>query len=110
MVSEDCAPPSEARILAENNDLSENSSFPSDDLDDNWGHGSYHAPAAVVEGREDVSDTIDAITNSDMLIYALDECNIAGFQEEENEMNMITVEVYNAAAAMPGPLPPSIHE
>ena len=45
MLSEDCAPPSEAHILAENNDLSESYSFPSDDLDDNWGHSSYHAPA-----------------------------------------------------------------
>ena len=52
-VSEDFALPSEACLLAENTGLEETYSFLNKacvDLDESWGHGSYHAPAALVEG------------------------------------------------------------
>ena len=39
-VSEDCAPPSEACILAESNSVLKEACG---DLDESWGHGSYHA-------------------------------------------------------------------
>eukprot|EP00092_Neocalanus_flemingeri_P060313 GFUD01072272.1.p1 GENE.GFUD01072272.1~~GFUD01072272.1.p1 ORF type:complete len:152 (+),score=46.64 GFUD01072272.1:129-584(+) len=46
--------PSDYFLIAENNNESEMFTFPKEasdeDLDDCWGYGSFHAPAAMVEG------------------------------------------------------------
>jgi len=106
-VSEYSAPPSEAQIIPENS-TSDSYKYPKEESEyfsENWGQNSYHAPAALVEGRQDVFD-FDAINNSDLLKYAVSECEIAGFQEVEDNSNMISLEVDSATATMLGPLRP----
>jgi len=103
-VSAEPVAPTEAFILAENNNNeSEMFSFPqevSEDIDDCWGHGSF--PAALVEGIEEVADedevnnnivnktlidenaaVVDAVYNLDLVQYALGQSGLDGFLKEE---------------------------
>jgi len=98
MVSQDSAPPSEAQLIAESPDNTFD--FPKDaseEFDDNWGQGSYHAPAALVEGRQDTLELEERVSSSDIVKYALGQCDIAGFDQMEDDI--ITLEVDNDTAA-----------
>ena len=80
-VSEDSVLPSEAQIIADCRQ--ERYNFPEDTFEevyDNWGHTSYHAPAAFVEGIEDLQDHFDIIK------YALGENDIYLMTEEDKSM------------------------
>ena len=48
---------------------------------------------------------INTIDNSDMLRYALGECDITGFEQEGYDLDMLTVKEDNAAPVMLGPIP-----
>jgi len=94
-VCQDSVPPSEAQLIAEspNNTFD----FSEDAFDDNWGQGSYHAPAALVEGRQDARELEERVSSSDIVKYALGQCDIAGFDQIEDDI--ITLEVDNDTAA-----------
>eukprot|EP00092_Neocalanus_flemingeri_P035971 GFUD01039165.1.p1 GENE.GFUD01039165.1~~GFUD01039165.1.p1 ORF type:complete len:350 (+),score=120.73 GFUD01039165.1:119-1168(+) len=107
------AAPSDSFLIAENNNESEIFTFPkeaSEDLYDCWGFGSFHAPAAMVEGinidenaerNNNVTDNkaskkdtaeIDLIYNMDIVQFALGESGLDGFLSEEssNDSQMVT--------------------
>eukprot|EP00092_Neocalanus_flemingeri_P025296 GFUD01027428.1.p1 GENE.GFUD01027428.1~~GFUD01027428.1.p1 ORF type:complete len:359 (+),score=124.76 GFUD01027428.1:158-1234(+) len=94
------AVPMDSFLIAENNNESEMFTFPkeaSEDLDDCWGYGSFHAPAAMVEGinidenaerNNNIADNkaikkdtveIDLIYNMDIVQFALGESGLDGF-------------------------------
>lgn len=107
MVNEDSTPPSEAQVIAEHNNKEDTFLFPkeaSEDIDESWGYDSYHAPAALVEGRHDGVDLDQAVaSNTDILKDAMGQCEIVSFHHEK-EPGMITLEVDSSdAAAMLGP-------
>eukprot|EP00092_Neocalanus_flemingeri_P068132 GFUD01083211.1.p1 GENE.GFUD01083211.1~~GFUD01083211.1.p1 ORF type:complete len:355 (-),score=116.06 GFUD01083211.1:166-1230(-) len=106
------AAPSDYFLIAENNNESEMFTFPkeaSEDLDDCWGYGSFHAPAAMVEGinidenaerNNNVTDNkaskkdtaeIDLIYNMDIVQFALGESGLDGFLSEvaSNDSHMV---------------------
>jgi len=98
MVSQDSAPPSEAQIIAESPDNDfVFSKEASEEFYDSWGQGSYHAPAALVEGRQDALELEERVSSSDIVKYALGQCDIAGFDQIEDDI--ITLEVDNDTAA-----------
>merc|ERR1719153_1707441 len=94
-VCQDSVPPSEAQIIAESPDNTFD--FSKDAFDDNWGQGSYHAPPALVEGRQDALELEERVSSSDIVKYALGQCDIAGFDQLEDDI--ITLEVDNDTAA-----------
>jgi len=98
MVNQDSAPPSEAQIIAESPDCTfVFSKDASEEFDDNWGQGSYHAPAALVEGRQDALELEERVSSPDIVKYALGQCDIAGFDQMEDDI--ITLEVDTDTAA-----------
>jgi len=80
-VSEGSILPSEAQVIADCRQ--ERYNFPEDifeEVYDNWGHTSYHAPAAFVEGIEELHNQFDIVK------YALGENDIYLMPEEDKSM------------------------
>lgn len=123
-VSGDSAAPSEACVVAENNNEPEVYSFPKEideNVDDCWGHGTFHAPAALVEGislNEDKKNIhigvnnnvidendaeVSAIYNLDIVKFALGESGLDGFlgQDTIHDTSMVIDDAKDEFFSMP---------